>query len=57
MKTLIPFLKPYRSKCIFILLVTLADVAGSLLIPTITADMINIAVEGGRRISSCKKAS
>lgn len=47
MKTLIPFLKPYRSKCIFILLVTLADVAGSLLIPTITADMINIAVEGG----------
>lgn len=47
MKTLIPFLKPYRSKCIFILLVILADVAGSLLIPTITADMINIAVEGG----------
>lgn len=47
MKTLIPFLKPYRSKCIFILIVTLADVAGSLLIPTVTADMINIAVEGG----------
>lgn len=48
MKTLIPFLKPYGSKCFFILLVTLADVAGALLIPTITADMINIAVEGGQ---------
>lgn len=46
MKTLLPFLKPYRGKCVFILLVTLADVAGALLIPTITADMINIAVEG-----------
>lgn len=47
MKTLFPFLKPYRGQCILILLVTLADVAGSLLVPTITADMINIAVEGG----------
>ena len=46
MKTLLPFLKPYRGKCVFILLVTLADVAGALLIPTITADMINTAVEG-----------
>ena len=33
-------------KCVFILLVTLANAAGALLIPTITADMINIAVEG-----------
>ena len=48
MKTLLPFLKPYRGKCVFILLVTLADVTGALLIPTITADMINIAVEGNR---------
>lgn len=47
MKTLLPFLKPYRKQCIYLLIVTLADVAGSLLIPTITADMINIAVEGG----------
>lgn len=47
MKTLIPFLKPYRKQCIYLLIVTLADVAGSLLIPTITADMINIAVDGG----------
>lgn len=46
MKTLFPFLKPYGWHCVFILLVTLADVAGSLLIPTITADMINIAVAG-----------
>lgn len=47
MKTIFPFLKPYGIKCIFILIVTLADVAGSLLIPTVTADMINIAVDGG----------
>lgn len=47
MKTLLPFLKPYRKQCIYLLIVTLADVAGSLLIPTITADMINIAVDGG----------
>lgn len=47
MKTLLPFLKPYRGKCLLILIVTLADVAGALLIPTVTADMINIAVEGG----------
>ena len=53
MKTLLPFLKPYRGKCVFILLVTLADVAGALLIPTITADMINIAVEGYARGSLC----
>lgn len=46
MKTLLPFLRPYRYKCFFILLITLADVAGSLLIPTITAEMINIAIEG-----------
>lgn len=47
MKVLLPFLKPYRGRCAFVLLVTLADVAGSLMIPTITADMINLAVEGG----------
>lgn len=47
MKTILPFLKPYRKQCAVILLVTLADVAGSLLIPTITAEMINIATEGG----------
>ena len=33
-------------KCVFILLVTLANAAGALLISTITADKINIAVEG-----------
>lgn len=46
--TILPFLKPYRRQCLFIMLVTLADVTGSLLIPTITADMINIAVGGGQ---------
>lgn len=46
MKTLFPFLKPYRGTCVILMIVTLADVAGALLIPTITADMINIAVDG-----------
>lgn len=46
MKTLVPFLKPYRKPCAFIILILLADVGGSLLVPTITADMINLAVSG-----------
>lgn len=47
MKTLIPYLKPYRWQCLAMMLITLADVGGSLLVPTITADMINTAVSGG----------
>lgn len=47
MKTLIPFLKPYRLQCGLILLIVLADVGGSLLVPTITATMINSATNGG----------
>lgn len=46
MKTILPFLRPYRLSCFWILLITLADVAGSLLIPTITAEMINAAMNG-----------
>lgn len=44
-------LKPYRKQCIFIMLVVLADVGGSLLVPTITANMINSAI-GSRELSS-----
>lgn len=47
MKTLVPFLKPYRAQCAFIIVVAMADVGGSLLVPTITASMINSAVSGG----------
>lgn len=46
MKTLLNFLKPYRAKCAFIMLIVLADVGGSLLVPTITASMINMAISG-----------
>lgn len=46
MKILIPFLKPYRAQCAVIMLIVLADVGGSLLVPTITAQMINMAVSG-----------
>ena len=47
MKTLLPFLKPYKGKCAIIILIVLADVGGSLLVPTITANMINSAISGG----------
>lgn len=47
MKTIIHFLRPYRGLCAVTLLVMLLDVAGGLLIPTITADMINVGVGGG----------
>lgn len=46
MKTILSYLKPYRMQCIAILIVALADVAGSLLVPTITAEIINLAVAG-----------
>lgn len=47
MKTLFPFLKPYRLQCALILLIVLADVGGTLLVPTITANMVNSATNGG----------
>lgn len=46
MMTLFSFLKPYRLSCFFIVLIVLTDVGGSLLIPAITANMINLAVSG-----------
>lgn len=48
MKTLIAFIKPYYKQCILILLIILADVGGSLLVPTITANMINMAISGNQ---------
>ncbi|MGI6006003.1 MAG: ABC transporter permease [Ruminococcus sp.] len=47
MKLILYFLKPYKRLCIFTLLVMILDVAGGLLIPTITAGMINTGVAGG----------
>ena len=47
MKTILRFMKPYKCLCFFTLLVMVLDVAGGLLIPTITADMINVGVGGG----------
>lgn len=44
MNALLPFLKPYRKRFVAILFILLADVGGSLLVPTITADMINMAI-------------
>ena len=47
MKAILRFLKPYKYLSFFTLLVMVLDVAGGLLIPTITADMINVGVSGG----------
>lgn len=47
MKTLLRFIRPYRVQCVFIMFIVLADVGGSLLVPTITAGMINLAMDGG----------
>ncbi len=47
MKTILRFIKPYKLLCFFTLLVMFLDVAGGLLIPTITADMINAGINGG----------
>lgn len=47
MKRILPFLKPYQRQLALIILIVFADVGGSLLVPTITADMINLAVGGG----------
>lgn len=47
MKLILQFLKPYRRLCLFTILAMLLDVAGGLLVPRLTADMINIDVESG----------
>ena len=47
MKLILRFLKPYRWLLTFVLLVMVLDVAGGLLIPTITADIINHGISGG----------
>ena len=47
MNVLFRFLKPYWGRCALVLLTVVFDVAGALLIPTITAGMINLAVSGG----------
>ena len=47
MKLIIRFLRPYCSQCAAICLFILLDVLGALLVPTITADMINSAISGG----------
>ncbi len=47
LKPILRFIKPYRMQLAVIIAVLAADVGGSLLVPTITANMINHAVGGG----------
>lgn len=45
MRTMLRFIKPYKGLFALTLFFTVADVVGALIIPTITAQMINIGVE------------
>lgn len=45
MRTMLRFIKPYKGLFALTLLFTIADVVGALIIPTLTAQMINIGVE------------
>lgn len=47
MRTIFRFIKPYRALFALALLFTILDVFGALVIPTITADMINVGVSSG----------
>lgn len=47
MRTIFRFLKPYKGLFIFTVFFMIADVAGALVIPALTADMINIGVGSG----------
>lgn len=47
MKLLLRFLKPYRGLVALILLVLLIDNAGTLLVPTMLADMVNVGLTSG----------
>lgn len=47
LKTIFRYLLPYKRMLAVVILVLLCDVGGSLLVPTITANMINAAVSGG----------
>lgn len=48
MKILLRFIKPYTGLCICTLIVMVLDAAGGLLIPSITAAMINSGISGAR---------
>lgn len=47
MKMILRFIKPYRKLCLFTLAVMVLEVAGGLLIPTVTADIINVGLNNG----------
>ena len=46
MRYFLQFLKPYRMTCVLIFFTVLLDVAGALLVPTVTAKMLNLAAAG-----------
>ena len=44
MKLLLKYMKPYRGLAIVTVLVLMVDIAGTLLVPTLLANMVNIGV-------------
>lgn len=55
MKTVLRFLKPYKTKILLVILCMAAEAAGGLLIPTVTADIINTGIAGGGSGSARRK--
>lgn len=53
MRLILQFLKPYKKLTVFVLLVMILDVAGGLLIPTITANIINYGIGDGNMELYC----
>ncbi len=47
MRTVFRFIRPYKALFLFTVFFMVADVAGAMVIPTLTADMINIGVGSG----------
>lgn len=47
MKVILDFIKPYKKLVVFVLLVMILVWPGGLLIPTITADIINYGIGSG----------
>ena len=48
MKLLLRFLKPHWKLCVLTVVLLFVDVAGSLFIPTLVAEMLNAGTSGAR---------
>lgn len=56
MKTLVRFLKPHKGLVALTLLILLIENAGTLLVPTMLANMVNVGITSGSTSTSCATA-